>query len=272
MSEEASSAPRSTKSPYRLASMSEQERSRSDRRCSICGITFRPRSPNAKKQQLTCSKTCGYALKSRNATKDKVKKPCAECGKTFTLPHRYHKRRFCSVPCANRFRYRDPAQRAAFRARISAHWGCMKGRKNPSAADNMRKHNPMRNPEARAKMARSLKGRTFLARGGKGKLTLPQTMLAEALGLPTEHVIKTAPVREKFVSLPSCYMVDIADPQRRLAIEVDGKTHRLRKWRFLDKRKTEVLNALGWSVLRFSNEEILTGLPMCIQKVHEFTT
>lgn len=125
----------------------------------------------------------------------------------------------------------------------------------------------MRDPAAREKMRRSLRGRTFLARGGNGTLTEPQQRLAQALGLPMEYAIITAPVTHRFPSLPHCYKVDIADPERRLAIEVDGRTHKLRKWRFLDQRKAAVLSALGWSVLRFSNREVLQDLPAVLERV-----
>jgi very-short-patch-repair endonuclease len=38
--------------------------------------------------------------------------------------------------------------------------------------------------------------------------------------------------------------------------EVDGNTHKTRKWKFLDRRKESVLSFLGWIVLRFWNEEV----------------
>lgn len=135
----------------------------------------------------------------------------------------------------------------------------------------MRENNPMANPVTRAKMAASLMGRTFLARGGKGKMTVQQMALHEATGLPMEYPITTAAVKGKFPSLPHAYMVDLADPARKLAIEVDGKTHRLRKWKFLDARKTAVLNALGWSVLRFWNQEVDTDLKGVVEKISAFT-
>jgi very-short-patch-repair endonuclease len=50
--------------------------------------------------------------------------------------------------------------------------------------------------------------------------------------------------------------VDLAYPPGKLAIEVDGKSHLTRKWKFLDARKTSVLECLGWKVLRFWNKEI----------------
>ena len=97
-------------------------------------------------------------------------------------------------------------------------------------------------------------------------------MLAEALGLPTEHSIETAPVRGQFESLPNCYKVDLASPEHRLAIEVDGKTHRLKKWQFLDARKTAVLNALGWSVLRFTNEAVMADLDAVAAEIRRSMT
>lgn len=121
----------------------------------------------------------------------------------------------------------------------------------------MKSRNPMHNPEIVARMKASLQGRTFLARGGNPKITEPQQLLANRLELLTEFPIKTRPVRAMFECLPHCYKVDLASPNHKLAIEVDGNTHKLKKWRFLDSRKTAVLNALGWTVLRFWNSEVL---------------
>lgn len=125
-------------------------------------------------------------------------------------------------------------------------------------------------PENLEKMRKRLQGNTFLSRGGNGQLTKHQVILAERLNLPMEYVIETAEVKDKFPSLPHCYKVDLAFPQHRLAIEVDGKTHRLKLWRFLDRRKTKVLQALGWSVLRFTNEQVTHSLDSVVAEVIEF--
>lgn len=135
------------------------------------------------------------------------------------------------------------------------------------ASERMRKHNPMRNPKARAKMVASLKGRTFLSRGGNGTPTKPQLRLAKALGLPIEVPIRVKSVRHLFASLPKCYKVDIGNQKIKLAIEVDGQSHRLKKWRFLDRRKEEVLASLGWTVLRFWNEDVMERLEDCVRMV-----
>lgn len=116
------------------------------------------------------------------------------------------------------------------------------------------------NPLVRAKTTSALRGRTFLSRGGNGKLTLPQKILAIATGMQMEYAISTSPAKGKFPSLPTSYKVDLAEPQSKLAVEVDGRSHLTKKWKFLDKRKTEVLNYLGWRVVRFSNEEVLADV------------
>ncbi|WP_407936366.1 endonuclease domain-containing protein [Longilinea arvoryzae] len=82
-----------------------------------------------------------------------------------------------------------------------------------------------------------------------------------------EYVIATKKAQGLLPSLPPSYKVDLAIPEVRLAIEVDGKTHKLKKWKFLDQRKTAVLNQLGWTVLRFWNEEIDQDLNKCVQTV-----
>jgi very-short-patch-repair endonuclease len=93
-------------------------------------------------------------------------------------------------------------------------------------------------------------------------------MLGE--GWEMELPILTEKVKTNFKSLPPSYKVDIGNQKLKISIEIDGKSHKLKKWKFLDKRKTEVLNSLGWKVLRFWNEEVTTNPQMCIQKIQEY--
>jgi leucyl-tRNA synthetase len=139
----------------------------------------------------------------------------------------------------------------------------------------MKLNNPMINPVSVEKMKLKMIGRTFLSRGGNGQITIPQKKLLEALSLPEsnlEYVIPTKEVASMFQSVPPCYKVDIAIPEMKLAIEVDGRSHKTKKWRFLDKRKTEILNALGWRVLRFWNEEILMDIEQVKMTISTYTT
>jgi hypothetical protein len=102
--------------------------------------------------------------------------------------------------------------------------------------------------------------------GGKGRgLTEPQRVLFADLGghpWRTEFPVPVAPRRP---DLPTCLYLDLALPERMIAIEVDGSSHRARIWQDRDARKTAYLVALGWTVLRFWNKDILTwsatGMP-----------
>jgi very-short-patch-repair endonuclease len=135
----------------------------------------------------------------------------------------------------------------------------------------MKANNPNKNPAGKEKMAKLMSGRTFLARGGNGTLTQQQLAVTSALDLPIEYPIVMGPVKDRFKSLPHCYKVDIADPSRMLAIEIDGATHNTKKWKFLDQRETAVLKALGWSVLRFSNQRVDSDLETVLEEIKEFT-
>ena len=150
--------------------------------------------------------------------------------------------------------------------------GCCRGKRNPAVSEWVKNNNPQSDPVIREKARQAKLGRTFLSRGGNGQPTVPQLRLAQALGLPIEYSIVTKPVKDQFTSLPPCYKVDLANPSIKLVIEVDGPTHKLKKWKFLDRRKESVLQALGWSVLRFTNQQVMEGLEEVIAEVSRFTT
>jgi hypothetical protein len=132
----------------------------------------------------------------------------------------------------------------------------------------------MVNPETVEKMRQKLIGKTFLSRGGNGKTTPQQELIYQMLGdgWIMELPILTTEVKQLFESLPPSYKVDIGNPNLKISIEIDGNSHKTKRWKYLDKRKTKVLNSLGWKVLRFWNEEVTTNPQMCIQKIQEFMT
>jgi hypothetical protein len=149
-------------------------------------------------------------------------------------------------------------------------------KKNPNMAkqssERMKKNNPMSNPENIEKMRQKLIGRTFLSRGGNGKITPQQEQLFNLLGEGwiMELPVLTEGYTGKEKSLPNCYKVDIGNPILKLLIEIDGRTHTTKKWKYLDKRKTEILTSLGWKILRFWNKEVTTNPMGCVQKIQEF--
>jgi len=50
------------------------------------------------------------------------------------------------------------------------------------------------------------------------------------------------------------YVADFACPEKRLIVEADGRQH---ADSHVDERRTAWLNAQGWTVIRFWNDEIL---------------
>jgi len=62
--------------------------------------------------------------------------------------------------------------------------------------------------------------------------------------------------------------VDIAVPSLRLAIEIDGKSHRLRKQRARDAARDAALTAMGWTTVRISNEAAIDN-PSAMERTIE---
>lgn len=112
------------------------------------------------------------------------------------------------------------------------------------------------------------KNSNFKVRGGNGKgLTIPQKILLEALG-PAWQAEFVVPTGGRIIGeRPTCYKIDIAHPGCKIAIEVDGQSHRgVRKE--ADERKQAFLESKGWKVYRFKNqdafknaEEIAASMP-----------
>jgi hypothetical protein len=267
-----------TKSGRMRKDMSKPVSSRRSTRskvCPVCGKEFVPSSGGEEgRRQVHCSRAC-----QKKGVHKTVTKHCEQCGKEFTFKssgkRNNEKRRFCGNSCAAKWRMAQPERKELAKEYMPRAWAASaatwKGRTHPGASARMKANNPNQTPEWKEKMSRIMSGRTFLARGGNGKLTPQQEAVANALGLPMEYSIPTRPVKHLFKSLPTCYKVDVADPARKLAIEIDGQTHNTKKWKFLDKRKTGVLNALGWSVLRFSNQRVDSDLETVLREIREFT-
>ena len=116
----------------------------------------------------------------------------------------------------------------------------------------------MHDPEIRArhlaglKRSRSRNGVNF--KGGNGQ---PPTgaenqaaRILVPLGFITQLPIKTRGHRTNF-SAAMAYKVDFGNPLTKLAIELDGPCHRLRRQRAKDLKKNAILASLGWTVERF---------------------
>ena len=56
------------------------------------------------------------------------------------------------------------------------------------------------------------------------------------------------------------FTLDLAFPDVKLDVELDGGVHRIPSRRDADARRTQRLQELGWTVLRFSNQEVIRDM------------
>lgn len=233
--------------------------------CMGCGNPFPKRSKKRGRYVYKfCNMKCAGLYRTGKARKPVPKLECKVCGKevvglSLSKAREAHRENYvyCSPVCKKQFTSKlfSKTMRATN----------LKRRHLLSA--RMKQKNPTKMPGVLERISTSMRGRTFLSRGGNGQLTVPQMKLAELTGLPTEFAVITGEARNHFKSVPHCYKVDLACPEVKLAIEVDGNTHKTKRWKFLDARKTEILNSIGWTVLRFWNKEVMEDGTACAEKV-----
>jgi len=65
------------------------------------------------------------------------------------------------------------------------------------------------------------------------------------------------------------YIVDFYCPREKLAIEVDGGYHIVDDIAMNDKDRQANIEALGIRVIRFTNEEVLNGLPDVLKRIEK---
>jgi len=262
--------------------------------CPHCGKEFKQK----RSSQILCSKKCSTmftskenvikALKTRKLNGNlspMVERKCQYCKKSFQSRERFLKR-FCSTSCSAKWRMEQPE----IRKRVYTKESSQKISKailksyaiNPELKEHlskrMMKNNPMFQQINIEKMKEKRGKYTFLSRGGNGQITKQQLLLFSKISGDTYMEMELAipiltPLRKLgivVVSPPTHYKVDIGIPSLKLAIEVDGNTHKTKKWKFLDKRKTEILALLGWKILRFWNQEIEKDLKSVVVKIKEY--
>lgn len=187
---------------------------------------------------------------------------CNQCGHEIHNPSKVQldgfKRRgraYCSKDCSN-----------AYRATISSLVMARTNKQHASA--RMKTNNPMHRGDAKERMTATIKaiGHKPKSRGGNGKITASQKLLADALITYSpimELSIPTTAKRGNADGYSTHYKIDIALPYDMIAIEVDGNSHS-GKQKERDERKTRFLNSLGWDVMRVSNK---TPPPSCVAAV-----
>lgn len=220
-----------------------------------------------KNGRIFCRRSCGMAFRSANrpppAPPRTYSAPCSRCGVEATLRKSQYDywracgRCYCSQTCS--------------KAHISESSSrTMAATNRKYASDRMKTNNPMAEPEARAKMTQTMRaaGHRPKERGGNGRAATKAEVLLQMLfisdGFVAQLPIKTP--RPKEARYPWAYKPDLAHPGLMLAIEADGASHTGAR-RVLDAKKDACLHGLGWTVLRFSNDTILTRADLVVETV-----
>lgn len=215
-----------------------------------------------------------HVLSEQVITYSRQPRRCVWCWREFapkTPGTGSMQRRFCGTSCSAKWRMTQPEVRAKVHnpevsakvgKSISAWWqtpGASAQRARISAL------NPMTDPAVREKVSRQLKAMKHgpSVRGGNGKgLTKAQSALLDVLG-PSWCTEWSISLGQRMPGYPTHYKLDLARPDLKIGIEADGNSHYSRKEQ--DRKKDEMLDLLGWTVLRFWNQDILswidTGMP-----------
>lgn len=198
---------------------------------------------------------------------------CEWCGRSSVKKgKRSQPPRFCDAKCSAKWRMSRADYVASLNTpkhRAAASVNMRRWRESPEGQATLQAHlkgpsNPFNNPTVRVRAAATLREQGYpMLTGGNGQLTVPQALLAERLGWPTEVVVPTGRKRP----WPYAYKIDIASLELRIAIEVDGESHRSPAARERDARKDSLLTAFGWTVLRFSNKRVLAETDAVVAEV-----
>lgn len=145
------------------------------------------------------------------------------------------------------------------------------------ASERMKAKNPMRDESTRARMGATLRaiGHRPAVRGGNGTpLPAAQSAMLQALkplSPVAEFVVRTGMWRGR-EGLPNHFKIDIALPSMKVAVEIDGGSHASNHRKAQDAKKTAYLSASGWTVLRFSNRDVMERLADCALMVTSTTS
>lgn len=235
-----------------------------DKICLICGSPFQPNSGS----QKTCGAVCFQSWRNGE------KKTCIECGETFST-RRGAKARCCSRSCTRKNVHRsNPEIAKKSMAAARAAWA------RPDVAEKMKAwqlspENPIHRAESRKKSQEKLRAAGWPNFLRYGKVPEIQQSLADCLGLPVDVPVRANDLNGRSRSRmerayrPYWYLLDIANIELKMNVEIDGNSHRSRQRVERDRKRDSTLNRLGWTILRFSNRQVTENMAEVILKIQE---
>ena len=77
------------------------------------------------------------------------------------------------------------------------------------------------------------------------------------------------PLRFRRQHIIGDYIVDFVCLEKMLVVEVDGEYHSTDEQKALDELRTEYLNKIGFSVIRFTNEQVVNHIDDVLAHIEE---
>jgi len=219
--------------------------------CEICGTTF-----TSRQNKRFCSQTCAGKFigqhYSGSVTQKRTFVTCAGCGVEFYRASK--KVRFCSPACANRLHTAVRKLRPKVCVFCEAEF------------------QPARRGQLFCSKRCYLdqKARSYVALGGLSEVQfrLWQGLGGADAGWQPEFWVG---VFGRCNAL-SHLKLDLAFPSQKLAVECDGPEHKLEDKRVNDRARDGWLATQGWTVLRFSNQEIRSSFDSVVAKIRSSVT
>ena len=192
-------------------------------------------------------------------------KVCEWCGKEIDKPGR-----FCNRSCSAKWRIKTfgvfPASEEGRKRQSESmknNWKNPKFRKQNY--ERMTNNNPVyqKGVVEKANNTKLAKGFAYQNnyRYGNGKISVYEQIANDILcdyGFVYNKAIPTKWMRKKYPErhYPNNYKPDFLHEQKKICIEIDGHNHRTTYQKQLDSKKDECLRELGYTVIRFSHEDI----------------
>jgi hypothetical protein len=191
--------------------------------------------------------------------------PCRYCGRFIGN---------CAALRVHEHRHEDESFDTRRRDSLSGRMRATNLARRDEVRKRMRDRNPMSLPGTREKVRtwHSRQAREWYVRlnGGNGQPpTKPEALLLARLpsNWVWQHILPTGMPRGS--GYPPHYKLDLACPQIRLAVEVDGNSHKAERVKAADRRKQDLLAERGWTLLRFWNREVLDDPEAVVRRITE---
>jgi len=246
----------------------QQRRSLVERECEWCGRTFLTPT-KGKATTRFCSKShAAISSNSRPEVKEKIArklqkiwpdKNCEICGQDYKIKTQkdYRRRRFCGTKCSAVWRMQQPEIRAKIYNDVVRQKVAQGNRRSfvqhperrLALSRRMKEHNPLQDPEVKAKADAARRARPFPSEhGGNGRVSPTEQIMQKWTGWKTGAIGVTGIPKWKNLKM------DLIEWEARLAVELDGASHLTKQQKERDCRKETILRHMKWNFVRIPND------------------